>query len=256
MIPEPIDNELQNELTSFLLNEKELDQFTLKKYLHKAESIERYDIRHMIIGLAYAAARKYDRANESFRIALQSNDERVQRNYFAYLNSSKQIKKYIEDSYKIIGNISAQIIRMISVPSAIFFGDKESARIELEKLLKNPPLQNFNYQHIIDQYEYFLSNFGDFMTIANMTDKDFDWFNNQILDVCERLKTIPLSTQHYVDRNHGEIAFITTVSTRDPEIIANMDFELAMLIAENDSFLERGITGWFKPFSGDEVASL
>lgn len=256
MIPKPIDSELQDELTSFLLSGKELDLFTLKKYLHKAESIDRYDIRHMIIGLAYGAAKKYDKANESFKIALQSNNERVQINYFAYLTNSNQIKKYIEDSYKIIGSISAQIIRMISVPSAIFFGDRNAAKIELEKLLKNPPLQNFNYQHIIDQYEYFANNFGDFMAIANMTDYDFNWFNNQILDVCERLRATPLSTQHYVDRSHGEIAFITTVSTRDPEVIANMDFELAMLIAENDSFLERGITGWFKPFSGDEVAIL
>ncbi|HAT1528804.1 TPA: hypothetical protein PC505_001089 [Morganella morganii] len=256
MIPEPIDNELQDELISFLLSGETLDRFSLKKYLHKAESIDRYDIRHMIIALAHASARDYNKANDSFRIALQSHNERVQRNYLAYLNASKQIKKYVTDAYGMIGNVSAQVIRMVTVPSAIFFGDKESAKTELERLLKNPPLQDFNYQHIIYQYEYFVNNFGDFMAIGNITDKDFDWINNQILEVCEKLKTLPLSTQHYVDREHGEVAFITTVSTRDPEIIANMDFELAMLIAGNDSFLERGITGWFKPFTGEEVASL
>lgn len=256
MIPEPIENELQKELTSFLLGGEVLDRFTLKKYLEKSESIIDYDTRYMIKGLAYGAARDYEKANDAFRVALQSHSDIVQRNYFAYLNTTKQIKKYVKDSYRMIGNVSSQLIRIVTVQSAIFFGDKEKARSELDKLISNPPLQDFDYQHIINEYAYFASNFGDFMAIGNITDKDFDWINNQILEVCERLKTLPLSTQHYVDRDHGEVAFITTVSTRDPEIIASMDFELAMLIAENDSFLERGITGWFKPFTGEEVASL
>lgn len=256
MIPKPIADELQDELTSFISEGDVMDRFTLKKYLDKAADIPEYDIRHMINGLSYAASGLFDKANESFRVALQSNNSRVQRNYFAYLNTTKQVKKYIEESYKIIGRITAPVIHIVSVNSAIFFGDVDAAKAELDALLKSRPLQNFNYEHIISQYDYFLHNFGDFMSIGKMTKNDFEWMNSQILEVCEKLKAIPLSTQHYIDKECNEIAFITTIATKDPELLANLDFELAMMISENDSFLERGITGWFKPHSGVGVASL
>lgn len=90
-----------------------------------------------------------------------------------------------------------------------------------------------------------MENIDDFMLYGDINKSKFDWMVEQIINICEKHKLMPMTARYYVNRHDNSIAFITSVKSENAEELSNLDFELALKRSENDHFLKNGITGWF-----------
>lgn len=253
MIPLTVEESLKKELTTFIDSGDFIDLFSLRKYLIKIESIPVYSRKKMMEGLAYAAAGSFDKANEAFRLALQTNDPIVIGNYLTYLVSTYQIKEYMLEVIRFSHTFDNITALHVALYYAVFFLNHEKSKEINERILKVKSLSRGDPEYIVNNYRYFAENIGLFMSIGNLNNDDVDWMNNQIIDICKKNKTTPLFIQHYVDNHDSDVAFITTIDSSDPELLSELSYNLAMSIAENDKFLLNGITGWFKGIDSSEV---
>lgn len=256
MIPIKVSDKLTNELMDKIDSGEIIHTFTLKRYLKEAESILEYDLKKMTCALAYAAAGMYEEANEQFRLAMQTNNEVIIRNYMVYLLQTNQIRKYMQEAIKYSSKIKSIHAQYIGLNYAIFFLDKEKATDIYTRLVRlEPEMSELSSVHVA-HYISFMDNIDKMLKSVNMDISNAQWLNEQIINICERNKVAPFIINHYKDNIDNGMAFITGIESSDPELIANLNFELAMTISTNDHLLSNGITAWFKGMESDKVHSI
>ncbi|MTC24928.1 MULTISPECIES: hypothetical protein [unclassified Providencia] len=224
---------------------EKLDRFTFQQILKDSEFVEDESIMYMIKALAYGAYQDNENALKYFKIALEYENISVAKNYIAYLAKTLQFNLIYQESIDIANKYDNQYLAFMARNIAYSFADIKNSSQLAEKLVR---LHNTDVN--VDKFPYLdfsqpLAELEDFMKSGDISERDARWIVEKASEVAANRKVRCVSTEFYTSSDKNDFAVILCVTTSDPDIISDMDIEIACALAENSIFSERNITAWF-----------
>ncbi|MEH5098992.1 hypothetical protein PO486_13990 [Atlantibacter hermannii] len=251
LAPQKDINEMLGVLTHHIDNKIILDDFTLRRFIAKAEKIPDDPIKLMALGLAYGAAGQHQTAIDYFKEAVKYHDDVSARNYLSYLSHTGEYELYREEAIRMAKEIVSLPLYIKARNAAyadgdpeltLFFArkvlsvmgdDKERESVELEQRVKEAALKNF-------------------IDATNLKTSEISKLTRSIAHVAKKYDVLAVAQDFYTTED-GDAAVICDVLCFDANVISDMDIDVATELAMNETFSDKNITAWFRGRDANEV---
>ncbi|GEM_PF-2669772 len=239
-------------LASHIEHGTELDAFTLKRTVTAAERLDDAASKWMLLGLAYGAAKQKEKAVEYFRLGAECGDDRVVINFLSYLSHTGQYNLYRDECIKLARRYenSPRILRLARNASYAD-GDGELslyfARRALAMLPDGP--EKSALQEEVDLRNAQLS---AFIEVTNLETSRISELTRMVANTTTKYHVIAVSHDYYTSPD-GSAAIICDVICDDPDIISDMDIDIATELAMSEFYVTRNVTAWFRGRKREEV---
>ena len=198
-------------------NLTKLDRFTFEQMLKDSEYLDDEPTMYMVKALAYGAYQDNQNALKYFDIAMKYGDISVAKNYITYLTKTLQFKLSYKKSIELANKYDNQYLTFVARNIAYSFADIKNSSLLTEKLVKLHGNVN------LDQYPYL--DFSQPLT---------------------ELEVFMKSSEFYTSSDNNDFAVIVSVTTSDPDVLSDMDIEIACALAENNDLSDKNVTAWFR----------
>lgn len=236
---------ISEQLTKYLAERTKLDDVSFRRCLREIEGLKDYASEHYLKALAYGAYGKVDEAIAYFEGSLQnfSNDV-VAKNFIVFLSDYGTLGKSFETSIKLAERYVSPFIYLHAYENAIFVGEMSVAEKYYNAYAK--VLGEEEAAKMPNKYHEVASDVDAFMQLANLTSLEYKLLFQNITSIMDENKVQPSRMKFYNVTEEKLNAIVVMINTNDTNLIADMNIELAFLIAENDCFMQKPFTVWFE----------
>ncbi|EKH6498475.1 hypothetical protein SGI36_19420 [Providencia rettgeri] len=224
---------------------EKLDRFTFEQILKDSDHLEDESIMYMIKALAYGAYQDNENALSYFNIAMRYDNVNVAKNYITYLTRTLQFNLSYKESIDIANKYDNQYLTFMARNIAYSFADIKNSSLLAEKLVKLHPDADMTKHPYLD-FSQPLAELEVFMKSGNISESDARWIVEKASEVAANKKIRCVSSEFYSSSDKNDFAIILCVTTSDPDILSDMDIEIACALAENSNFSEKNVTAWFR----------
>lgn len=222
-----------------------LDRFTFEQVLKDIEYLEDESDRLMVKALAYGAYQDNENALKYFDIAMKYGDVNVAKNYITYITKTLQYNLSYSESIDIANKYDNAYLTFMARNIAYSFADIKNSSLLAEKLVKLHGEADLNEYPYLD-FSQPLAELEVFMKSGNISESEARWIIEKANEIATSRKVRCLSSEFYASSDNNDFAIILAVTTNDPDIISDMDIEIACMLAENSAFSDKNITAWFR----------
>ncbi|MDW7792426.1 hypothetical protein R4E92_18770 [Morganella morganii] len=222
-----------------------LDRFTFEQMLKDAEYLEDESVIYMVKALAYGAYQDNENALKYFDIAMRYGNIDVAKNYITYITKTLQYKLSYSESIDIANKYDNKYLTFMARNIAYSFADIKNSSLLTEKLVRlhgGVDLKEYPYL----DFSQPLTELEVFMKSGNISELEARWIVEKANEVATNKKVRCLSSEFYSSSDNNDFAVILAVTTDDPDIISDMDIEIACILAENSTFSDKNVTAWFR----------
>lgn len=253
--PIPKTSELLGTLTTYIDAGESASEWDLALIRREIDRIDEPVAKAMLTALCFGAAKKESHAIEAFEDAIRRfRDSTVALNYSTYLKHIKLFTEYSKVSYRLAEEFDIPELVDNAYDAALISADLEKIAFFSRRLLKYYP----------EERE------GEIMARANLVadslcqiEKDIGVNSREINEISERCisiaskyrRQIVCSGVYHID---SQVDVIFYVNEDDPDVLADMNLDLAMSLAESEKLITLPVTAWFRhrmPVE-DEVPSV
>ncbi|EKN4195068.1 TPA: hypothetical protein ACV98Q_000733 [Yersinia enterocolitica] len=244
--------ELTNELIDVLASDQTLSEMSFRRYVKLIERLNDFSSHDFLLALANAAYNRVDDALEYFRMAMQkSPNSVVAGNYLAFVNKSCSLFEVAALSAKFSSSYGFIDFYFTAYQSNLFIGQFEQASYFAKKFIKvSERKEAERMQHVIASAELRLD---EFKKLANLTDAQYKLIAETAVHVMEshnqRVSALSFSTVKEENAN----AYILLVKCHDPEVISDMNMDLAFSLADHEELYDKNFSAWFQGSVGGKV---
>ncbi|SQJ22129.1 Uncharacterised protein [Serratia rubidaea] len=242
--PKAKTSDLHHKLVGYIDSGEIPDVGVIEEILRDASYLlepERSYIRAMV----HVAKRDHSGAMQFFEQSLRYDDVRVALNYLAYLGTSAHNYTHRLEIYRLEELYHNSTMRRIARNASYGIGD--SRRVRQYTLKMAALLDGEQKQRMMSEGEAMMQRIQDFKELTSLTQKDVE----DLCDTAEGLANAQnvncIGVSYFID-THGDCAYIIDAETEDPEILSELNFELACVLAD-EKYIDKAFTSWFRSVS-------
>lgn len=244
--------ELTNELIDVLASDQTLPEMSFHRYVRAIENLKDFSSHDFLLALANAAYGRVDDAIEYFELAmLRAPDTTVAGNYLAFVNENRGLFE--------VADLSARLSEMFVVPSfyftayqsCLFTGQFERACHFAGLYIKvSDSKEAEKMQHTLSSAEHRLS---EFKNLAGLSDEQYKLIAATAIHVMEDYGQHVTGLAFHSVKEEGANAYVLVIKCQDPEIIADMNMDLAFALAEHEELYDKSFSAWFQGVEKENI---
>ncbi|EPU7897970.1 hypothetical protein [Klebsiella variicola] len=239
-------------LTQHIDSGVNLDPFTLRGIVDKAEKIPDEAIKLMTLGLAYGAAGKHTEATDFFKEAVKHGGSDIAaRNYLSYLSHTGQYVQYREEAVRLARIFTSFPLYIRARNAAYADGDGELSLFFARSAfsMMGDEQRRESMERDVKKKD---AELNLFIETTALETAQITALTREVVDVARQFKVLAVSHDYY-SNSDGDAAIICDILCLDEDVISDMDLEIATRLAMNDIFADKNITAWFRGRDKSEV---
>ncbi|EOX9504191.1 TPA: hypothetical protein MC588_004404 [Citrobacter amalonaticus] len=248
-------NEISNELVDILANKTELTEMQFYRYIKDIEKLHDNSSEDYLKALANAAYGRKDAAVAFFEESLKQNNSLIAQNYIVYLNDYGTYTEVYEAVERLVDRFYTPTMVDHAWETNLFTGHIDKAIFYVEKLI-----------NMVDEKEAdMLKNLAAnalkqsrlFKRTTGISDHEFQDIAKRVVDVMDNHKVSPIAISFYAVPEEKTSSYVMSVNTLNPDVLSDMNLDIAFSLAENDGLIGKPFSVWFEGSTEDAVrASL
>ncbi|QXO41640.1 hypothetical protein JA116_13305 [Morganella morganii] len=243
--PKAKTQEILGLLTSYINTGEKIDQFTFVRLLHEAKRLP--DEVHQIVctALVYGANKESEKAIKIFSDGLELHRSVfLATNYLAFLARTGHNNLHTCESIKLAGIYDTdRSLQLLAVGSAFLSGNEVALSRFAERLYK---LSNEDQIAGIWELSVWSNKIESFRDASGLSPSELTELTQLMGGLATEFNQPIVSADYYIDNHGTDSAYVTHVLHDDPEIISDMNIELAMRLAVSGLMDNKKATAWFK----------
>lgn len=247
-------NEKLESLIFHIRNRMQLDEFTLRMIVSKASKVHDEPKRLTLLGLAYGAAGQHEKAVGYFQQGVKYSGETVARNYLSYLSHTGQYFLYRDESIRLAKEKISYPIFVRARNAAYADGDAELSLFFARKamtMVGDMDKKELIECHVSKKNEM-LNRFAE---VVRMSTAEMKYLTRTIVGVAKKRDILAVSQEYYTG-NDGDAAVIVDVICDDPDLLAEMDIEVATVLVIDEQLAGKSVTAWFRGWTMEEIMGM
>lgn len=229
-------------LTSYIDSGQTLDPFSFKKFLTQAERIPDEANKLMVLALAHGAAGSSENAIGYFLQAVEFKDDIIARNFLVYLARTGHLELYNTEAVRLAKAYESYPLSIRARNVAYSQGDGQLALFFSRKAISMRPE---NKDLLEGESAYRLEKLDKFHDITKMSTLEISELAMMINNIAKNHGVMIISNEFYTSGDN-DAAIICDVVCDDPDILSDMDIEVATEIAIDERFSAIPATAWFR----------
>ncbi|QDX29565.1 hypothetical protein [Dickeya poaceiphila] len=230
-----------------------LDAFTLKRVLSDVEKIQDEPTKLMISALAYGAAAQHEKAVSFFKEAASYRDEISAQNYLTYLGHTGHFEDYQNEAVRLGREINSFNLCITARNAAYADGDGELTLFFARKAISMISDDNERNEMQMDVLNK-KKQLEDFIEVTSLYPSELKSLSLIASTIAKNHNALATSHDYYTS-DDGDAAIICNVLCDDAEKLANMDIDIAIALATNDSFASKNLTAWYRGNIETEISA-
>jgi tetratricopeptide (TPR) repeat protein len=247
-------DELGNQLLDMLMQERKLSEMSFYAILRDIDKLNDNSAGDYLKALANAIYGRRDEAVSYFDKAMRHGDEVYDINYLIYLHDKGLVRKAVEVADLIGDKYISLILCLHAFETNLFLGKIDSALKYSSRYIKMAEPKDA--QVMRDNASKAYSRINYFKELSGFNDNDFQLLSSLAVDVLEGKELKPRAMRFCVVKEENVNAYIISLPTNDAELISEINFEIAMKMAEHDSLLGKNFSFWFESEEEDLEAVI
>ncbi|WP_227720565.1 hypothetical protein [Yersinia proxima] len=244
--------EINDELLDRLRIGDLLSEMEFFRYIKVIDSINDLPVQSYLYAMAYAAYGKKDKAIPFFEEALKYKVDIAPNNYVAYLNNYGTFSEVKDVATRAARVIADKSLCFTAYQSCIFSGDLECAKFFAERYIKITDVNDaeemrLDFSQVMAQISYFKERVG-------LSNDDFQSIAETVISVAEEYQKKMLGIDFHTIIEECSYSYVVILKCNEPEILADMNIELAFSLADKDQLTDKRFSAWFKGLTGGENA--
>lgn len=177
-----------------------------------------------------------------FKDAMSSGSQKIAQNYLAYLSRSAHNYEHRVELFRLVELFPSHELRLVARNAAFCIGN--------DKLVKKFSLKmaalydGQEREDIINQGNYMAEQIVDFKNATRLSSRELEALCDQAEEIANK-RGINCSSVSYYLGGDDDNAFIVRAQTADPQVLAEMNMELLVLLSD-DSYRNSPFTSWFQ----------
>ncbi|MDA5483108.1 hypothetical protein PGS49_21040 [Yersinia intermedia] len=243
--PIPKTNEISQELTSRLDSGVTLQPMEFRRFVREIEKIKDCREHDYLMALVNAANGAHDVALEWFQKALKHKEPIIAENYLVYLIKSHRHLEYVRESLSLAREYPGSIdINDKAFEGRLLLCDINGIEETSKKLISMLPREESEV--IMENASLAINRSRNFVANAGMEDSDLVALNELLLKISGQANASPTNLDFFSMTEEGTNSIICSVDTNDADLLSEMNFNLAMSIADSDRFVGKKFSSWFR----------
>lgn len=232
-----VNNSLWDFISSHTVpSQEEIDKF------EKAISYESEPFRSYLTGLLMASQNNFDAAMDSFRKALESENEFIASNYLAYLGFCAHNCLHRSELFRLEEFYCTPENRRVARNVAFSIGSTKLIRKYNLKLLAL--YDGEQRQAYMEEGERMISLVEEFKKASTLTSNEIEILCDEVEGIANRYGVNCVGANYFVNSEEDN-AYVVRAETEDPYVLAKLNTELCYLLAD-EKYIGKPFTSWFK----------
>lgn len=239
--PESKEQELLATILDYFQKGEVPDTDTIAEIEHDIAKLPISERAHAYAWLNGTLGRHSD-AVRLFKDAMSSGSPTIAQNYLAYLSRSAHNYEHRVELFRIVELFPSHELRFVARNAAFCIGN--------DKLVKKFSLKmaalydGQEREDIINQGNYMAEQIVDFKNATRLSSREIEALCDQAEEIANK-RGINCSSVSYYLGGDDDNAFIVRAQTADPQVLAEMNMELLVLLSD-DSYRNSPFTSWFQ----------
>lgn len=238
-------SKISSELTVYLTEGERLDDISFRRYLRDIDALKDHVVEDYLKALAFGAYGRVDDAIAHFELSLKTcRNEVVAKNFLVYLSDFGTLRKSFLTSIELAEQFVSPFIYLHAYENCIFQGQMDLAEKyyhSYSKLFSGEELDSME-----NKLEDVLFDVNYFKEVANLSGNEYELLLEKVTNVLDEHKVHPSALKFYGISEEKVNAMILVAKTSDVEKLADMNVELAFLLAEYDCLIQKNFSVWFE----------
>lgn len=240
----PKANLIGSELIDLLQAKSSLTEMEFYRYIKDIEKLNDKTAEDYLKALANGVYGRKDAAVAFFEASLTQNIDIYAQNYVVYLNDYGTFREMSEVVNRLVHHYGSRTMIGHAWETNLFMGDVDKALYYAKK-----------FTSIVDESEgekmshiaaSALEDTTEFKQTAGISDEDYKDLALRVVDVIDAHNLKPRVLQFFSVPEEQTSAYVMFVNTDDIDILSDMNLEIAFSLAENENFVGKKFSVWFK----------
>lgn len=241
--PAPKTSEILTSLTVYINSGQRMPEWELAKARREIMNIDDPVAKLMLTALHHGAAQKEEDAIDAFETAIgRYSNTAIGSNYCAYLQHIGRFEKYSEVSFRLADSFEDPEFARVAYTVARIKVDLERVHRYASKFRKYYPTERGEV--VMEDASKFIKVITDLSKGSGIELKYLNGLSEQCVKIADQYRKFILGTK--IASTDGQVAIIMAISDTDADVLADMNFELAMAVAKDDALIDLPLTAWYR----------
>lgn len=237
-------NEISSELIDILASKTQISEMQYYRYLKDIEKLRDSSSEDYLKALANGAYGKKDAAVAFFEEAAKQGGELVAQNYIVYLSDYGTYREVQDVVNRFAGRYISRTMFGHAWETNLFMGDIDAALYFAERLISIADEKEA--EMVTDRAASALAQTTQFKQFSGVSDDEFKDIANRVVDVMDSHGVSPVALSFFSIPEEQTSSYVMTVDTVDPDVLSDMNLDIAFSLAENDSLIGKPFSVWFE----------
>ncbi|MBN5198750.1 hypothetical protein JY494_04420 [Serratia marcescens] len=242
--PQSKSGEIQDTLTDYINRGERIDQFTFIRVMKDIKLLPDTVSVIMCTALAYGADKQFELAKDWFIEGLQYGDVQLARNYLAFLARTSHNELHKKEALRLGYIFKEPNILWLASSAAILAGDDERVSEFSERHASL--YDGEEAREILQDGEMSASIINRFKSLSGLTSPEIDRISDVMAGIATRYNLGMIGADYYLDECGIDSAYVGMIHGNDPDVISDMNLDLAFALAENELLDGKKATAWFR----------
>ncbi|MFP1871944.1 tetratricopeptide repeat protein [Lonsdalea quercina] len=242
-------NEISDELVDILATKTSITEMQFFRYLRDIEKLRDSASEDYLKALANGAFGRKDEAVAFFEEALKQNNALIAENFIVYLNDYGSFREVDEAVNRLVEHFHSPTMLNHAWEANLFMGRISKALYYAEKLRRMSCEKEAEL--MMNLASSALEQSTCFQQATGLTDFELEDIADRAVDVMTNYKVNPVALYFCFVLEEKTSSYIMQVNTTDPEVLSDMNLDIAFSLAENESFIGKPFSVWFEGHSED-----
>lgn len=243
----PKSNQISNELIDILVSKQSLTEMQFYRYIKDIEKLKDSQSESYLKALANGAYGRRDTAIAFFEEALQQNSDVIAQNYIVYVNDYGSYKQLSELVNRLVKQYRSPRMLGFAWETNLFNGDINKALHFAEKFIRSA--EEKEAEKMKDVAATALAETTVFKKISGVTDDDFMDIAQRVITTADSHNVNPMTLRFFSIPEENTSSYVMKVNTSNPDILSDMNLDIAFSLAENDNLIGKKFSVWFEGIS-------
>ncbi|ELY2685041.1 hypothetical protein ACP26F_14565 [Franconibacter pulveris 1160] len=250
----PITEQLASDLLDLLEKGDTLGEMEAARKMRQAKNIDSPYFRIVVQALVTAAKGDREAAETQFKKYFSDfHSAVIGIGYAAYLFRIRKLSVYMDLCLRLVSEFpfDAEVIQKC-IPMLYLSGNakecKAKAKIGAGQMNNEKLAEEFRMVG-----EKWAANIVAAQDASGASEAELKELSKTVMEILEQYKSYAANFYYYPMASDGTAALVAITDVVDPEKIAEMNFDLAMAIADKDELQESRLTAWFECDKSERV---
>ncbi|HCA0685134.1 TPA: hypothetical protein MNM99_003593 [Citrobacter freundii] len=237
-------NEISSELIDILASKTKISEMQFYRYIKDIERLKDSASEDYLKALANGAYGRKDTAVAFFEEAIKQKNVVIAQNFVVYLNDYGTYREVHDAANRLVAHFNNPTMLSHAWETNLFMGNVDKALYYAERLIGM--MDEKEAEMVKHLAATALAETTLFKRTTGISDIELQDIASRVIDVIDSYKVSPLALAFYSVPEEKTSSYVMTVDTLDPDILSDMNLEIAFSLAENEDLIGKPFSVWFE----------